>query len=182
MLNGRRKRTKLHLNSQHANGTIHKHYRLWSTMECSQPTAWSMNRSLLVASRVKAYPVISTNSGSALPMAVHLESVVIGCLQCLDITPRKCSGFSWRPTNTPGFVPPTYQPPPLSLPPPNPPCPYPWQCTWKVLWLVVINVLTSHPGSAPASPDVRPTPLGLSRLLTKHHLYPCPLPTHHSHD
>ena len=33
--------------------------------------------------------------------------------------------------------------------------------------------ITSHSGSAPASPDMRLTPLALSRMLPIHHLHPC---------
>ena len=47
---------------------------LWSTMECSQPAAWTTNRSLLlVASRAKAFPMFP----------VLRPSGVIGCHQCI---------------------------------------------------------------------------------------------------
>ena len=87
--------------------------RPWSTMECSQPSAWITNRSLLVTSRAKAFPGRRTNAGSTLPGAAHLEGGVIVCHQCI----------------------------------------------------------TSHSGSAPASPDMHAIV----------HLHPCPHPNHHSH-
>ena len=43
--------------------------------------------------------------------------------------------------------------------------------------------ITSHLGSTPASPDMRPTHLALPRMHAIHHLHPCRHPTqHHSHD
>ena len=87
----------------------------WSTMECSQPAAWTTNRSLLVTSHAKAFPGKPTNSDSALPRAAHLEGVVIGRHQCHHLAHRKCSGISRHVT------PHAYHPPPPSLPPPNPP-------------------------------------------------------------
>ena len=57
--------------------------RPWSTMEHSQPAAWTTKRSLLVASRVKAFPRRPTNSGSTLPSAAHQDGGVIGCHQCI---------------------------------------------------------------------------------------------------
>ena len=55
----------------------------WSTMECKQPAVWTTNRSLLVASRAKAFPGRPTNSDSNLPRAVQLDGGVIGCHQCI---------------------------------------------------------------------------------------------------
>ena len=75
--------------------------RPWRNMEYCQPSAWTANRNLLVASRVKAFRGRPTNSGSNLLRAAHLEGGGIGCHQCI----------------------------------------------------------TSNSGSAPASPDMRPTPL-----------------------
>ena len=49
----------------------------WSTIECSQQAAWTNKRSLLVASRVKAFPIRPTNPDSTLPRAVHLEGGVV---------------------------------------------------------------------------------------------------------
>ena len=91
--------------------------RPWSTMECSQPVAFTTKRTLLVASRVKTLPRWLTNSGSTMPRAAHQEGV-IWCHQCI----------------------------------------------------------TSHSGSAPASPNMRPTSLALSRMHAIHHLRPCPHP------
>ena len=51
--------------------------RSGSTMECSQSDAWTMNRSLLVASRVKTFPGTPTNTDSTLPRAAHLDDGVI---------------------------------------------------------------------------------------------------------
>ena len=47
--------------------SINSKERLWSTMECSQPTTWTTNRNLLVAFQVKAFPGEPINSGSTLP-------------------------------------------------------------------------------------------------------------------
>ena len=65
---------------------------------------------------------------------------------------------------------------------PIPALPYPELRTWTEVRSGAISVFTSCSGNAPASPDMRPTPLALSRMLTDHHLHPYPHPTHHSHD
>ena len=57
--------------------------RPWSPMECSQPTAWTTNRSLLVASRVNALPRRPTNFGSTIPRAAHQEGGLVGSHQCI---------------------------------------------------------------------------------------------------
>ena len=57
--------------------------RTWRTMLCSQPAAWTTNRSHLVASRVKGFPGSPINSESTLPRTAHLDSGVIGCHQCI---------------------------------------------------------------------------------------------------
>ena len=62
---------------------LHLHPRPWSIIECSQLAAWKTNRSLLVASRVKAFPGRPTNSGSTLPRVENLEGGVIGCHRCI---------------------------------------------------------------------------------------------------
>ena len=68
------------------------HQRPWSTMEDSQPAAWTTNRSLHVVSHAKSFPGRRpTNSDSTLPRAMHLEGGVIGCLH---LTLRKCFGIS----------------------------------------------------------------------------------------
>ena len=90
--------------------------RPWSTMECSQPAAWTTNRRLLMAPSVNAIQGRLTNVGTTLPRTAHRDSGVIGCHQCLHITLRKCSGM--RPTPL-GFVPHAYQPPPPSPHPSN---------------------------------------------------------------
>ena len=54
-----------------------------TSMECSQPGAWTTNRSFLVESGVKAFPRRPTNSGSTLPKAAHLDGGVIACHQCI---------------------------------------------------------------------------------------------------
>ena len=70
-----------------------------STIECSQAAAWTTNRSLLVASRVKAFPASPTNSGWTQPRAVHLDGGAIGCNQCVHLALGKCSGLSRHATN-----------------------------------------------------------------------------------
>ena len=42
--------------------------------------------------------------------------------------------------------------------------------------------ITSHSGSAPASPGIPPTRLVLSNMHANHYLHPCPHPTHQGHD
>ena len=56
--------------------------RLWSTMECSQPTTWTMNRNLLMTSCAKAFPGRLTNSDSTLSRAAHLHRGVISLSLC----------------------------------------------------------------------------------------------------
>ena len=57
--NGLASRTKIrksvHVDCRHAHCWRAPCERPWSTMECSQPAAWTMNRSLLVASRVRRF-------------------------------------------------------------------------------------------------------------------------------
>ena len=92
----------------------HRHRCPWSTMECSQPAAWTTNKSLLVASNAKAFPGRPTNSGSTLPRAAHLNSDVIGRHQCITLhsesapaspvmrpTPRLCPAFLPSTTSIP---------------------------------------------------------------------------------
>ena len=52
-------------------------------MDRSLPAAWTTNRSLIVASRVKAFLGRPTNSDSTLPNATHLDGGVIGRHQCI---------------------------------------------------------------------------------------------------
>ena len=73
--------------------------RLWSTMECSQPNTWTTTRSLLVASRAKAFPARPTNSDSTLPRAANLDGGAIGCDRCIHLAFVKCSGISRHATN-----------------------------------------------------------------------------------
>ena len=51
-----------------------------ASMECSQPAEWTMNRSLLMVSCVKAFPVIRTNSDPT-------QSCVIGSHWCITSHP-----------------------------------------------------------------------------------------------
>ena len=95
--------------------------RPWSTMECSQLDAWTTNRSLLLASCVKAFPGRPTNSGSnptqsyapgrwsdwVLSMYSNLHS---GTFSKHLLTCDKALGFVQH----------VYHPPSPSLPPPNP--------------------------------------------------------------
>ena len=68
-------------------------------MDCSQPTAWTPKRSLLMASRVKACPVSANNSSSTLPTAAHVEGGVIGCDKFLHLVLGKWSGISQHAAN-----------------------------------------------------------------------------------
>ena len=73
--------------------------RPWNTMECRQAVAWTISRSLLLASSVKALTRRSTNSGSTLPRAAHQESGSAECNKCLHLALGKCSGISRHATN-----------------------------------------------------------------------------------
>ena len=69
-------------------------------MGCSQPAAWTTNRNLHVASRVKAFPRRLTNSGLTLPRAAHLDGGAIGCIhhtlsKCFDIS-RHAGQTPWH--------------------------------------------------------------------------------------
>ena len=106
--------------------------------------AWTSNRGLLVASRVKAFSGRPTNSDSTLHRATHIEGGVIGCHQCITSHSESSPASpDMRPTPTalsrmhaihhihpcphlhpchhlhpcPHFTP---LPPPPSLPPTNP--------------------------------------------------------------
>ena len=103
---------------------MQQHPRPWGTMECSQPAAWTTNRTLLVVPHVMAFPGRPTNSDTTLRRAAQPEGGAIRCRYCI----------------------------------------------------------AAHSRSAPASPDMRPTPLALSRMLTVLRLHPCHHPAYHSHD
>ena len=92
----------------------------WSTMDCSQPAAWTMNRSHLVVSAVKAFPKRLTNSVTTLPRAAHMDGDVIGCDQYVHRhhSVNAMASPNMRPTPL-GFVPHAYHPPPPSQPPPT---------------------------------------------------------------
>ena len=94
---------------QHHNGSP------WSNMKCSQPTAWTTNRSLLVASRVKDFHERQTNSGSTLHRAAQLKGSVIGRHQRLHLSTGNFSCISRNATNPPSFSLQAYEPsyPPL---------------------------------------------------------------------
>ena len=64
---------------------------------------------------------------------------------------------------------------------PIPARPFPAMCTWKAVFSGVISVITSLNGSAPASPDMRPTLMTLGRMPTNHNLHHCFHSNHHSH-
>ena len=68
--------------------------RPWSTIECSQPAAWTINQSLHVVSRVRAFPGWSTYSGSTIPISALLDSGVIACHLCIISHSGNCSGIS----------------------------------------------------------------------------------------
>ena len=73
--------------------------RPWSTVECSQPAAWTTNLSLLVTSRVKTFPGRLTNSGSILPRrrCGRVSSVY------RDLAHGKCSDISRHASNPPAL-------------------------------------------------------------------------------
>ena len=54
-----------------------------SSIQRIQPAVWTRNRSLLVASRAKAFPGRPTNSDSTLPRVAHLDGGVIGNHHCI---------------------------------------------------------------------------------------------------
>ena len=87
------------------------------TMECSQPDAWTTNRSLFVAFHVKACPGRPINSGSTLPRAAYLDGGVI------SVSPHNWEMFLHLPTcvQPPGFVPHAYHPSLALLPLPTSP-------------------------------------------------------------
>ena len=96
---------------------------LWSTMECSQLAAWTVNRSLLVMLCVKAFPGRLTDCGSTLPTVAldYLDGGVIGSHQCLHLALRMCCGMLQHATNPLCSVRHACRPPPPSLPSPNRP-------------------------------------------------------------
>ena len=55
--------------------------RPWSTMECSQQAAWTMNRSLIMVSHDKPFPGRPTNSSSTVPGVAQMDGDVIGSHQ-----------------------------------------------------------------------------------------------------
>ena len=89
-----------------------QHPSPWCTMVRGLPTAWTTTRSLLVASRVMAIPKTPTNSDSTQPRAAHQEGVAMQCHQCRYVALGLYSDISSFETNTSGFVPHTYKPPP----------------------------------------------------------------------
>ena len=83
------------------NPTVEPNHNMcpWSTMECSQPAAWTSNRSLLAVFGANTYPGRQTNFGSTLPRAAHLEGGEIWCHRRLHLTLDKCSGISRHAAN-----------------------------------------------------------------------------------
>ena len=76
----------------------------WSTMKCSQLAAWTTNRSLHVASSVKAFPGRQAKTGSTLPRAAHLDDDVIGCQQCITSHSGNTPAYPDMQDKTFGFV------------------------------------------------------------------------------
>ena len=77
------------------------------------------NRSLLVASCVKAFPGRPTIFSSTIPRAAQLDGDVIRCNQCHHLAFMKCSGIYQHVTNPLGFVLHACHPPLQSLPHPT---------------------------------------------------------------
>ena len=71
----------------------------WSAMEPSQPTTWTTNRNLLMASHTMAKPGRPTNTDSTLPRATHPEGGMIWGHQCLHLALGKCFGICRHVTN-----------------------------------------------------------------------------------
>ena len=90
------------------------------SMQCSLLAAWTTNRSLLVASCVKAFPGRPTNSDSTIPSTVHLDGGAIACNQCIHLACREMLRHLPTCDQPPGFVLHAYQPPPPSQPPIQP--------------------------------------------------------------
>ena len=83
----------------------------WSTMECSQPAAWTTNRSLLVASRVRPFQEDRPIPTRPYP---ELRTWKVVCIRESPVYHLAFEMYS-------GFVPHAYQKPAPFLPPSNPP-------------------------------------------------------------
>ena len=58
---------------------------LWSTMECSQPVAWTSHWSLPIVSNIKAFHERSTISGLTLPRTVHLDDTMCDTVSSVSL-------------------------------------------------------------------------------------------------
>ena len=104
----------------HINHSRWKSPRPWSTMECSQPAAWTSNRSLLLASRVR--PFQEDRPISARPYR-ELRTWMVMRSGVISVFPTHSENAPASPDIRPTtwFVPHAYQAPTPSLPPSNPP-------------------------------------------------------------
>ena len=92
----------------------------WSTVGCSQPSAWTMNQSLLVASCIDTFP--EDRPILARPyIELRIWKTVFGCHRNLHLTIRKCSSITRQSTNL-SWLCPAWLPTTTSIPaPPKPP-------------------------------------------------------------
>ena len=89
-------------------------------MKCSQPAAWTTNRSLHVASRARPFQEDRPIPARPYP---ELRTWMVVRSGVISVFPTHSGNASAFPTydQPPGFVPHAYQAPTPSLPPSNPP-------------------------------------------------------------
>ena len=89
--------------------------RPWSTMECSQPAAWTTNRSLLVASRARPFQEDRPIPARPYP---ELRTWMVVRSDVISVSHHTLEMLRHLPTydQPPGFVPHAYQAPTPSLP------------------------------------------------------------------
>ena len=87
--------------------TRQKQKRPWSTMECSQPTAWTTNRSLLVASRDRPFQEDRPIPARPYP---ELRTRMMVRSGVISVSPHTLEMLRHLPTydQPPGFVPHAY--------------------------------------------------------------------------
>ena len=83
--------------------TITASFQRWTNSSAGHMAAWTKNRSLQEASRIKVFSGSPTNSGTTQPRAEHLESGVIGYRPCSHLALWKCSGIFQRANNPYAF-------------------------------------------------------------------------------
>ena len=86
--------------------------------ERSQLSAWTLNQSFLMASCLRAFPGLLTNSGSIVPSAAHFEGGGIGVIGVFTLYLESAPASPDMQATSPGFVLHAYQPPPPSMPHP----------------------------------------------------------------